>query len=747
MIVFDLQAIQSAAHGERGIARYVGDLATTLAAEHPDVVDVFAWNDRLPEVPRLHELGLGGRLRTFSSLRGRRVDLLHVNSPFELLPYGEIGVPVVADRLVVTCYDMIPYRYPDRYLDDPVTSARYRTRLGMLASADAVVTDSQSAADDVAELVGVPRHRLTVIGAGVGPRFTPPTSSLADRMTELRRVLPDLLPRFVLVPTGMDWRKNVEGAIRAFSLLPPELRARHQLVLSCKVDEHQRRWVEGLVADCGVDGRVLLTGFVDDDDLVRLYQTAELVVFPSFYEGFGLPVLEARRCGARVVCSATSSLPEVLGFDDALFNPWVVDEIADVMGRALQDPSFAATLDAVADPGFSWSDTAERLVAVYRRVRADRPPRPRRPADAPRRLGLVTLLPPTPSGIADHSARIADAIHHELDDVDVTVFVEGTSTAAVRRSYPVHELATLPARWASGELDAVVYCFGNNRMHRDFLPMLRIVPGHAFLHDVRLTGAFDQWGLDSLAAALYDGNPDGSALFAKPIALAAQSVLVQSRHAAELVEGDSGVVAVDVGPLCTEGPLDVERLDDGRAPWVLSLGIADATKRSDVFVAAMDELGRRRPIRAALVGLGGERFVDGADRSAVGGVLATGHVSATELTDWFRRATVLVQLRSVSNGESSGVIGQALSHGVPLVVSDLGAMAELPDEVAVKVPVDVDPAGLATILEELLADGERLDRMRCAARDLAARETPAAQARRIVDAVFGGRDAVRAGSG
>ena len=729
MIVFDLQAIQSAAHGERGIARYVGDLASTLATEHPDVVDVFAWNDRLPEVPRLHTLGLGDRLRPFSSLRGDHVDVLHVNSPFELLPYGEVGVPVRADRVVVTCYDLIPYRFPDRYLTDAVTSARYRTRLGMLATADAVVTDSQSAADDVATLLGVHRRRLTVIGAGVGPQFTPATTTLEDRMRALRRSIPGLGSRFVLVPSGMDWRKNVEGAIAAFSRLPAELRRRHQLVLACKVDDHQRAWIEAMAADGGVADRVLVSGFVADDDLVRLYQTAELVLFPSFYEGFGLPVLEARRCGARVISSGTSSLPEVLPEPAALFNPWDVDDIARVLERALDDVSFAAMLDDVPDSGFTWTESARRLVEVYDRLRRTAPVRSDRRR---RRLGVVTLLPPTPSGIADHSERIIDAIHHELHDVDVMAFVEGTSTASVHKPYPVHELTTLPARWSRGDLDAVLYCFGNNRMHRAFYPMLRIVPGHVLLHDVRLTGAFDQWGLDSLAASQYGGNRDGGALFARPIATSAQSVLVQSQHAAELVACDAGVAAVDVGPHCTNGVVDAEPADDPGPPWVLSVGIADESKRSDAFVEAMRYLADRRPVRSALVGLGGERFVGPDDE-----VVTTGHVSAGDFDDWLRRASVLVQLRSVSNGESSGVVAQALSYGVPLVVSDLGAMAELDDDVAVKVPADIAPDELAVVLDALLADAGRLAALTAAARAFAAHETPAAQARRIVDAVFG----------
>ncbi len=729
MIAFDLQAIQSAAHGERGIARYVFDLARTLAERHPGVVDAFLWNDRLPWVDRIGELDLGERLQSFSAVRGRTVDVLHVNSPFELLPIGEVGVPVRARRLVVTCYDLIPYRFPDRYLADVFTSARYRTRLGMLAAADAIVTDSQSAADDVAGLLGVSQERLTVLGAGVSDRFRPPTTPLAERIRALREAIPGIQARFVLVPTGMDWRKNYAGAIAAFARLPDAARSRHQLVLACKVDQHQRNELDRLCHEHGVTDRVLVTGFVPDDVLVLLNQTAELVFFPSYYEGFGLPVLEARSCGARVICSGVSSLPEVLPDERALFNPWDTDDTAATLLAALDDPSVAAALDRVPDAGFTWARAADRLVTVYDSVR----PEPAVPSPQRKRLGIVTLMPPTPSGIADHSERLVTALHHDVDSVEVAVFVERTASwSQLDVPYQVHDLATLPARWAAGELDSVVYCFGNNRFHRSFLPMLEVVPGHAFLHDVRLRGVFDRLRVDRFAQRWYDHDVDDDTLFAAPVVHAALTTLVQSAHAADLVRSDAGAEAIDIGPHPCAAVASTEPIRDGGPDYVVSAGIADESKCSDVVAEAMRQLVARRSVRPALVGLGGERFVGDGDAVEV-----TGQVDDGEFDAWLRRAGVLVQLRRTTNGESSGVVAHALARGVPLIVSDIGAMAELPDEVAVKVPVDVSAGELADTVEVLLDDEPRRLAMRAAALAYAARETPLAQARRLVAAVFG----------
>ena len=170
--------------------------------------------------------------------------------------------------------------------------------------------------------------------------------------------------------------------------------------------------------------------------------------------------------------------------------------------------------------------------------------------------------------------------------------------------------------------------------------------------------------INQFAQRYYDHQVDDGTLFAAPVARSAISVLVQSAHAAELVFADSGITAVDVGPLHCPTVAPAEPLDNGSRPWVISAGIADVTKQSDVFVAAMSRLGRRRDLRPALVGLGGERFVTEGD-----GIVATGAVDDAEFFAWLHRAAVLVQLRGTSNGESSGVVAHALAR-VPRCLTD-----------------------------------------------------------------------------
>jgi glycosyltransferase involved in cell wall biosynthesis len=546
--------------------------------------------------------------------------------------------------------------------------------------------------------------------------------------------MPELREGFVFVPTGMDWRKNIKGAMAAYAALPEALQERHQLVIGCKVTHHQRRLLLRWAEEAGCVGDVLITGFVGDDDLVRLYQSADTVFFPSLYEGFGLPVLEARRCGARVICSNVSSLPEVMPLEAATFNPYSADDMAAHLERALTDSAFRADLDAAGDPGFTYEQAADLTVAAYRRVVAEG-----RAAAARRtpRLAVVTLLPPTPSGVADHSAALLDELSLLAD---VTCFTDdevAPLTVAAVPEYPVRPLGLLPNLVRGGAFDGVLYTMGNNKLHRPFLRVLDEVPGTVLFHDVRIGDCYTPDERQEMAEQHYPDDTHSRPLYAAEVATAATQCLVHSGHAAELLAADCGVAAVNVGPLPMRGSLvtgvaPVDKTPADEAVWIVTAGVADTVKQTHTFVAAAELLLARHPgWNAAVVGLGGERFVEDGSR-----VIATGRVTAREYTMWMARATVLVQLRARSNGESSAAVADALANGLPIVATDLGATSELPDDVMVKVPRDVTPTELAHAIETLVDDPDRRAALRTAALAFAAKNTMQAEAQKILAAII-----------
>lgn len=487
MIAFDLQAMQSIGNSERGIARYVTEVVRHMVdGPHRDRVDLFLWNDRMPRPERLDELGLGDRLRSFSDVAGRDVDVLHVNSPFELPSIVDQFPPVRARHLVTTCYDLIPYLFPEHYIAQRFASAAYRRRLGVIATSDAVVTDSQSAADDVVRHLGVDAERVTVLGAGVSSQFRPPAEPLAERIAGLRREWPGLSARYVLVPTAADWRKNSLGAIQAFAGLPLEVRRRHQLVLFCRLTDDQRADLESAAAAAGVGDQVLFTGFVPDELLVALYQSAELVMFPTYYEGFGLPVLEARRCGARVICSNNSSLPEVIVDVRARFNPFDPADVTATLHRALTDDDLIGVLERVPEPGFTWDLAVDRLIGVYDRLMTDaqQPPAASLPGDRPEVASRIAVVGPLIPERSDDAARLREQVLHPLvadPRFDVAAFAAHHLPEILGDiRCPIRPFAELALAWESGDVDAIVYAVGE-QLPRAQLAAMSLLPGHVVL--------------------------------------------------------------------------------------------------------------------------------------------------------------------------------------------------------------------------------------------------------------------------
>ncbi len=137
------------------------------------------------------------------------------------------------------------------------------------------------------------------------------------------------------------FEKNVDGLIRAYALLPQALRAQHQLVIVCAVHMQDRLRLEAVAKKQGLaPDELVLTGFVPEDELVLLYNQCKLFAFPSWHEGFGLPALEAMACGRAVIGSNSSSLPEVIGREDALFDARSDASIAEKIAQVLSDDAF-----------------------------------------------------------------------------------------------------------------------------------------------------------------------------------------------------------------------------------------------------------------------------------------------------------------------------------------------------------------------------------------------------------------------
>jgi len=176
---------------------------------------------------------------------------------------------------------------------------------------------------------------------------------------------------FLLTVGDIQPRKNQIGLIRAFAKLVrayPQLK--QNLVLAGKETWFGAR-VREAARESGAVDRIHFTGFVTDDDLLQLYNACDLFVFPSFYEGFGLPALEAMACGRAVTCSSTTSLPEVVDGAAILFDPYAVDEIVRALADLLLDAELRGRMERLGlqrAAHFSWQKTAQRTLEVFYEV-------------------------------------------------------------------------------------------------------------------------------------------------------------------------------------------------------------------------------------------------------------------------------------------------------------------------------------------------------------------------------------------
>jgi glycosyltransferase involved in cell wall biosynthesis len=283
-------------------------------------------------------------------------------------------------KFVTTVHDVKPLLFPAlaqrRNVNSLVEDVIVGNKWGRI---DHVVTDSQCSKRDIMAHLKVSESRLTVVYPGIDlDRFRPSEerSTLNVRSSKLVGPETSNLERrtgsarpFVLSVAGADPTKNVETLVEAFGRLSQPERDAHDLVL---VGDFRRRpELRERAAALGIEKQTRFPGVVDDGRLIELYQRASLFVFPSRYEGFGLPVLEAMACGCPVISSNASSLPEVAGDAALLIDPLDVEGLSKVIQRVLSDPDFSRDLRArgpVRAAQFSWDRTAREMVSVYEKV-------------------------------------------------------------------------------------------------------------------------------------------------------------------------------------------------------------------------------------------------------------------------------------------------------------------------------------------------------------------------------------------
>jgi glycosyltransferase involved in cell wall biosynthesis len=292
-----------------------------------------------------------------SILKKNRVDLFH--GTLFLTPL------LSAVPSIITIYDMVLDIFPE--------TMYWKNRLPLkilmkksAKKADRIIAISESTKKDIVKFIGIEQEKIRVIYPGVSKIFS-------SQRTDNDRVILNkfkLLPGYILTVGTLEPRKNLIRLLDAYKLLAAGEENIPQLVIA-----GGQGWlledIQKAVDSLGLREKVVFTGYVSDADLPALYRNAKIFVYPSLYEGFGLPPLEAMACGIPVISSNTSSIPEVVGDAGLLIDPYRPDEIAQAITEVLRNEELHTRMiraGITRSALFNWDKTAQEMIKLYHEV-------------------------------------------------------------------------------------------------------------------------------------------------------------------------------------------------------------------------------------------------------------------------------------------------------------------------------------------------------------------------------------------
>jgi glycosyltransferase involved in cell wall biosynthesis len=366
LIAIDASTIST----QGGPRTYVLGLLDALLRVDRDNDYIVFYNDpiHLGRFPRAREIVLPGKnplARLWRehvllplACRRERVDLLHC--PKSAIPYFS-PCPTV-----VTLHDLIPLRHPET--EKFVAQLYWRLQIPIAARrSNFIITDSEHARQEIMADFLVAPERIRAIMLGFNPAMLEQRSPAEGKAILSRYGLPD---GYILYVGTIQPRKNIDTLIEAYARLRSGRENLPKLVIVGRKGWLYERLFAS-IARLGLEEVVIFTGFVPDEDLPFIYDGAKVFAYLSFFEGFGLPPLEAMACGVPVVTSDTTSLPEVVGDAGIAVPPADTEQVAIALARILDDPAFAAALGARgrARAGlFSWDAAAAETLVIYRQL-------------------------------------------------------------------------------------------------------------------------------------------------------------------------------------------------------------------------------------------------------------------------------------------------------------------------------------------------------------------------------------------
>ncbi|MEW6696499.1 MAG: glycosyltransferase family 4 protein [Bacillota bacterium] len=346
-----------------GIGNYTYNLLNYLLKIQEDI------NSTVLLRPDIKQLNLGERIQTIKAkgvyTKYLPYDAENLSGKYDLLHEPSYIPRIFRGKTVATVCDMSYRLFPQYHPRRRV--ALFRLFEHRMCRANKIITISQNSKKEIIELLGIPEEKIAVTYLGASAEFKP--MMIYKEQIRLLRAKYNLPETFILYVGTIEPRKNLERLIGAFSVMKQQGVYKDVKLVLAGGKGWLYEQVFKSVQENRLEEEVLFTGYVQEDDLPALYNMAMIFVYPSIYEGFGLPPLEAMSCGIPVVSTNTSSIPEVVADAGILVNPYDIVELSEVMKKLLDSKTLR---DELSKKGlarattFSWAKCAQETFQIYK---------------------------------------------------------------------------------------------------------------------------------------------------------------------------------------------------------------------------------------------------------------------------------------------------------------------------------------------------------------------------------------------
>ena len=648
------------------------------------------------------------------------------------------GIPQNKQYKVLTVlHDLIPLVLDKMYLSNENYKLFYIGCLKKFKNSDFFLSVSEASKSDAIKFAQIESDKIKTIYEASFANFE--ASEHNEKTQEINKKFSIKKP-FLLSTLANDYRKNFEGLIEAF--LTSKSVKSHQLVIVIKIEPSQNAYLKKTIKKYNAkNDSIVITGFVDDEELNTLYNSCSATIFPSHYEGFGLPVLESMQHGKAVICSNNSSLPEIINNEDALFDSHNIESIKEKIDKVLLDVNFRNRLEKLAikqSKNFTWEKTAKKTLEFIEEINKNHPNKTKILPNTPKKkLAYVSPLPPEKTGIADYSAELLPALK-KYYNIDVIIDQNHVSDKWIAKNHNMRSVDFF--RKKHDDYDRILYHMGNSPFHIHMENLLKTIPGVVVLHDFYLSGinkykeivngqthyicqkVYENHGYKALKKAFNIHCIESKTnLFpcSKHIFKQSIGVIFHSKYSQKFAISFYNYNKKTTPIPLTRRPVTL-KFDKEKAKKILgfpknalilsSFGFVDESKMHHIIYQAFKQSSIKNHSNAYLIFAGGygnpysEKLKEQIKTDKLQEkVIFTNWLNKDEYENHLKATDIAIQLRKNSKGESSAALLDCLNYALPTIINANGAMSEIPNNIVKQLENDFEIDSFINTLEDLCA--------------------------------------------